>query len=164
MSTKKLQIVGGLGNKVYVQNDEPTDAADGSLWLDMDEEEINGMDVMIPPATAKVGQTIIVRSVDENGKPIEWEAVDNLRYVASNTEPEDKNAVWIDTSDFDGDFNQVLVDSTLTQIGHAADAKTTGDAINQLTSVCDGLKKIYISDVAPSDTTDGTIWVDTSEL
>lgn len=121
-------------------------------------------DVVVSPSTAKIGQTIIVKSIDENGKPIEWEAVDNLKYIASDTEPEDKNAVWIDTSDFDGDFNQVLVDSTLTQIGHAADAKTTGDAINQLTSVCDGLKKIYISDVAPSDTTDGTIWVDTSEL
>lgn len=28
------------------------------------------------PATAAVGQTIVVKSVDENGKPIEWEAVD----------------------------------------------------------------------------------------
>lgn len=28
------------------------------------------------PATADVGQTIVVKSVDENGKPTEWEAVD----------------------------------------------------------------------------------------
>jgi hypothetical protein len=28
------------------------------------------------PATASVGQTIVVKSVDENGKPTEWEAVD----------------------------------------------------------------------------------------
>jgi hypothetical protein len=62
-------------------------------------------DVVVAPSTAKVGQTIIVKSIDENGKPVEWEAIDNLKYIASDTEPEDKNAVWIDTSDFDGDFN-----------------------------------------------------------
>ncbi len=28
------------------------------------------------PATASVGQTIVVKSVDANGKPTEWEAVD----------------------------------------------------------------------------------------
>lgn len=29
-----------------------------------------------PPATAEIGQTIVVKSVDENGKPTEWEAAD----------------------------------------------------------------------------------------
>ena len=29
-----------------------------------------------PPEIATVGQTIVVKAVDENGKPIEWEAVD----------------------------------------------------------------------------------------
>lgn len=28
------------------------------------------------PSTAEVGQTIVVKAVDENGKPTEWEAVD----------------------------------------------------------------------------------------
>lgn len=28
------------------------------------------------PSTAEVGQTIVVKSVDENGKPTAWEAVD----------------------------------------------------------------------------------------
>jgi hypothetical protein len=129
LSTKTLQIVGGLGNKVYVQNEEPVDAADGSVWLDLDEEEINGMDVMIAPATAQVGQTIIVKSVDENGKPTSWEAVDNLRYVASDTAPSDTSVVWIDTSDSTVDVEQVVIDPTLTQSGWAADAKKTGDAI-----------------------------------
>ena len=36
--TKKIQILGSLGNKVYVQNEEPIDAADGSVWIDLDEE------------------------------------------------------------------------------------------------------------------------------
>lgn len=36
-------------------------------------------DAVITPTTAKVGQTIVVKSVDENGKPTDWEAVDLLR-------------------------------------------------------------------------------------
>lgn len=37
MSTKKLQILGSFGNKVYAQPDEPTEAVDGSVWVDLDE-------------------------------------------------------------------------------------------------------------------------------
>lgn len=39
MSTKKLQILGSFGNKIYAQNEEPVDAAEGSLWVDLDEGE-----------------------------------------------------------------------------------------------------------------------------
>ena len=38
MSTKKIQILGSLGSKIYTQNEEPADAPDGALWLDLDEE------------------------------------------------------------------------------------------------------------------------------
>ncbi len=38
MATKKLQILGSLGNKIYTQNEEPTDAPEGALWLDLDED------------------------------------------------------------------------------------------------------------------------------
>ena len=37
------------------------------------------------PLTAQVGQTIVVKSVDENGKPTEWEAVDAWT-ISSSTE------------------------------------------------------------------------------
>ena len=33
-------------------------------------------DVILAPATASIGQTIVVKAVDETGKPTEWEAVD----------------------------------------------------------------------------------------
>lgn len=33
------------------------------------------------PAVAEAGQTIVVKSVDETGKPIEWEAVDGTHYA-----------------------------------------------------------------------------------
>jgi hypothetical protein len=35
-------------------------------------------DAIPAPATAQVGQTIVVKSVDENGKPTEWEAVNMI--------------------------------------------------------------------------------------
>lgn len=39
MSTKKIQIIdGSLGTKIYTQNEEPLDVADGTLWVDLDEE------------------------------------------------------------------------------------------------------------------------------
>lgn len=38
MSTKKIQILGSLGNKVYVQKDEPMNAPEGSVWIDLEEE------------------------------------------------------------------------------------------------------------------------------
>lgn len=46
MSTKKIQIVSGsLGTSIYTQNEEPVDATDGSLWVDLDEdgENYNGV-------------------------------------------------------------------------------------------------------------------------
>jgi hypothetical protein len=118
-------------------------------------------DVVIAPATAEIGQTIIVKAVDEVGKPIEWEAVDNIRYVASATEPSDKNVMWIDTSDNTNDFEQVIIDTTLTQSGWAADAKNTGDAIRNLSTQLSGL--IHVGSTEPTNVVDGMIWVDTSE-
>lgn len=42
MSTKKIQIVSGsLGTSIYTQNEEPIDATDGSLWVDLDEDGEN---------------------------------------------------------------------------------------------------------------------------
>lgn len=42
-------------------------------------------DAIPVPASATVGQTIAVKSVDENGKPTEWEAVDPW-VITSSTE------------------------------------------------------------------------------
>ena len=56
--------------------------------------------------SAAVGQTIKVKAVDESGKPTEWEAADMSEGVA--------------------------LDTTLTQSGKAADAKTVGDRFHSL--------------------------------
>ena len=41
MSTKKLQILGSLGEKIYKQNEEPVDAEIGAIWIDLDESYTN---------------------------------------------------------------------------------------------------------------------------
>lgn len=38
--------------------------------------DVEKVDIVQAPATAIVGQTLVVKAVDDNGKPIEWEAVD----------------------------------------------------------------------------------------
>ena len=58
---------------IHVGPEAPEDPTVG-LWLDTDEDF--SADVIPVPETSTVGQTIVVKSVDENGKPTEWEAVD----------------------------------------------------------------------------------------
>lgn len=61
--------------EVYVQSDEPQ-GVDGALWLDTDADGASGKAIVYAPNNAKVGQTIVVKSVDQNGRPTEWEAMD----------------------------------------------------------------------------------------
>lgn len=59
----------------------------------------------IDDITATVGQTIVVKSVDENGKPTEWEAADNtenLRLIKAITLTEDVSAFDTFTTDDNG--------------------------------------------------------------
>lgn len=74
MSTKKLQILGSLGEKIYKQNEEPVDAPDGALWVDMDAE-----------STMSGGSS--------DGLQL------NFCVVGSVTEPESptENMIWINT-------------------------------------------------------------------
>jgi hypothetical protein len=63
------------GSGIHIGSDEPTDGSE--VWIDTDEEapESDGGGASIN-VTAEVGQTIVVKAVDENGKPTEWEAAD----------------------------------------------------------------------------------------
>lgn len=61
---------------IHIGSDEPTNP-NANIWIDPDEELYHDDSECIPaPATAAVGQTIVVKAVDENGKPTEWEAAD----------------------------------------------------------------------------------------
>ena len=69
-------------DEIYVQDNEPADVEDGTLWLDTDEEAVvsgggvaGGGSASID-VTASVGQTIVVEEVDANGKPTKWKAAD----------------------------------------------------------------------------------------
>ena len=55
-----------------------TGSYDGSAPLEVEIPSGGGAagDYIPIPASAEVGQTIVVKAVDENGKPTEWEAVD----------------------------------------------------------------------------------------
>lgn len=63
---------GESGSGVYVGTDE-NNASLAELFIDLDDDESTSF-VEAPP-TAAVGQAIVVKAVDESGKPTEWEAV-----------------------------------------------------------------------------------------
>lgn len=60
--------------EVVVSSQAPANS-NAKIWInpeEIDEESDSGADIDV---TAQVGQTIIVKEVDENGNPTEWEAV-----------------------------------------------------------------------------------------
>lgn len=64
MATKKLQIVGSLGgagkDEVYVQAEEPLDAPNGSIWIDIDAEGEGSFTTgTVPSATVDDNDKII---------------------------------------------------------------------------------------------------------
>jgi hypothetical protein len=61
------------GSGVHVGPDAPTDSAI-NVWIDTDDGET--VVLVEAPVTANVGQTIVVKAVDENGTPVAWEAAD----------------------------------------------------------------------------------------
>lgn len=80
------------------------------------------------PTSATVGQTIAVKSVNENGKPVEWEATDfstsgGSGCVASDTPPEDTSILWIDTADNSDDTLQDAVNIALAQAKESGEFK-----------------------------------------
>ena len=80
-----------------------------NIQIDPDGEEPL---LVVSPEFAIVGQTIVVKDVDEQGRPRSWEAVNLPSSGGSSLE----------------------LDTTLTQAGKAADAKAVGDALTALPS------------------------------
>ena len=61
------------GSGVHVGSQEPEDE-NASLWIDPEEGE--SLDFVPCPKQAKAGQVPVVKSVDADGKPTDWEAVE----------------------------------------------------------------------------------------
>ena len=58
---------------VHIGKEEPTNL-DTTIWIDTNKSE--STNYVNAPATATVGQTIVVKEVDETGKPVKWECAD----------------------------------------------------------------------------------------
>lgn len=57
-----------------------------NVLLKTPSEVLDDIGAIPAPATAKVGQAIVVKAVDENGKPTEWETVDGRSDWSENDE------------------------------------------------------------------------------
>jgi hypothetical protein len=86
--TYTAEEVGAQPEGDYILRDELPEIPEGGIPI---------------PETAEVGQTIVVKAVDENGKPTEWEAESKnlLPFINRIITTEDTSAVYIDT-DADG--------------------------------------------------------------
>ena len=71
--TKKKIEAMGQTTGIHIGEEAPTDGSE--VWIDTDEEAASGGGASID-VTAEVGQTIVVKEVDENGKPTKWESAD----------------------------------------------------------------------------------------
>lgn len=60
------------------------DCIEGTITIDPD--WVAPAEPIPAPATASVGQTIVVKAVDENGKPTEWEVSDKLNELSEEIE------------------------------------------------------------------------------
>ena len=58
---------------VHIGKEEPTNL-DTTIWIDTNESE--STNYINAPATATVNQTIVVKEVDQDGKPVKWECAD----------------------------------------------------------------------------------------
>ena len=84
---------------------------DGSAPLEVEIPSGGGAsgDYIPNPSTASVGQTIVVKAVDENGKPTEWEAVDmasggiDWQLVDSKTLPAENSVYELEWTGLDCD-------------------------------------------------------------
>lgn len=66
MSTKKLQLLGSLGEKIYKQNEEPENAEVGALWVDLDEESGGGSGSSSGSSSSGGSSNVVAGSADWN--------------------------------------------------------------------------------------------------
>lgn len=90
------------------------------------------------PETAEVGQTIVVKAVDENGKPTEWECADippDWEVIADITTEEEVTSITID-KDTDGNPFDLIEGEVSISFGKSLSANANwwliGDGSNQI--------------------------------
>jgi hypothetical protein len=78
---------------------------------------VDGITAIPAPETAAVGQTVVVKSIDSNGKPVEWEAADSSSgnvsyYEETYTTTEPLNSYTINLPVLMRDFYEIHVHAT----------------------------------------------------
>lgn len=94
------QIAAAIQDEIYVQEEEPLEAPDGSLWVDLDEE--------IEDTSIEVDASLSIEGAAADAKVVG----DRLALIEEEL-----------------DKPQIAIDATLSQAGAAADAKAVGDAL-----------------------------------
>ena len=74
--------------------------------------------------TAQIGQTIVVKAVDENGKPTEWEPsyLNGLQHIKTITLTEEVTSITVDTDEDGNPFNVQKLIFKFTAIGGTGNA------------------------------------------
>ena len=141
-------------SNVYIGEQEPIDE-NIELWIDPTVENIQPI---YPPDTATIGQTIVVKSVDENGKPTEWEAADmasggspEIRHIKTLTLEDDVQWAYVDT---DEDGNAFHITEVVINVYSVGAESNTGEAYlkvvvnnsnyisgNQIADINSGIRK-----------------------
>ena len=141
---------GGTGGTVTsVAGVEPDESGDvpltpadiGAAEVEITDEEIN---VVTVAGTAKVGQTIVVESVDDQGRPVMWRAADipepgnqsagrGVWYGTTSTEPYTAEKVVTTVT---GDFELVK--------GARVGVKFLTNTVNCNSLIVDGAEQVYI--------------------
>ena len=92
ITTSKVNVEDIIDNLTTNLADKPLSAAQGVALKELIDAISIPSDYIIAPTTAAVGQTIVVKAVDENGKPTEWETVDFQEQVQSDWEQNDDSS------------------------------------------------------------------------
>ena len=82
------------------------------------------------PTTAEVGQTVVVKAVDENGKPTEWEPVTLPKQVQSDWNQNNSSAVdYVKNRPFYSEPENVTVENATNEILERFPVFTVGDTV-----------------------------------
>lgn len=99
-----------LGNKIYTQNEEPVDAADGALWVDLD--EISSSSSIIPrPTSADNGKYLGCENGAAKWMPVEASGGDKWELIHHGTVGSDGVSSYL--VDSDGRHIGLLIMATL---------------------------------------------------
>lgn len=92
ITTSKVSVADIVNNLTTNVANKPLSASQGVALKELIDAISIPSDYIQAPVAAEVGQTIVVKSVDENGKPTEWETVDFQEQIQSDWEQNDDSS------------------------------------------------------------------------